>query len=565
MSSTSESFTASAAEAHADAAVGEDAVSKLEDAADADLAACAAGLSIGESAAAAVAEQTVQALCSGFGFEEELAKKAVAAIGDPSDVGLAVSWLLDQGEDRGGAVRFQRCPHLDAGLPLVAQSALAFGLPCCEGCPGAENWLCLQCGETRCSRYGKGHSIAHYTATRDAAAAAADGASGKRAVGSGPHEHPTSLSLSDLSTWCYACECYVEHERLTPLLKRMRELKFGEEGGSGKVQGRFRELKFGEEGGGGGGGSSASACLPRVPEDGGEDDAEDEPRRPLDLDAVAELIRDAPDRSVLVMVGAGASVSAGIPDFRSPGTGLYDNLQEYGLPHPEAIFDIDYFQSNPAPFYRLAREIWPSNFAPTAAHRFFRALHEKGKLLRVFTQNIDSLERLAGLPAEQIVAAHGNFDAAHMVGTGAPADIEELRAALREENPDGTPAEAGWRRLRDEYGGLVKPTITFFGEALPERFGERALEDFPEARLLLIFGTSLKVQPFASLVAHVEPGTPRLLVNRERCGEDLGLDFETEGSSDGHYRGDCDDAVHRLASLLGWDLGAAEAPAAAGS
>ena len=100
---------------------------------------------------------------------------------------------------------------------------------------------------------------------------------------------------------------------------------------------------------------------------------------------------------------------------------------------------------------------------------------------------------------------------------------------------------------------------------LPERFFRLAAEDFPECDLLIVTGTSLKVQPFASLVAHVEPGTPRLLVNRERCGEDLGLDFETEGSSDGHYRGDCDDAVHRLASLLGWDLGAAEAPAAAGS
>ena len=54
------------------------------------------------------------------------------------------------------------------------------------------------------------------------------------------------------------------------------------------------------------------------------------------------------------MTGAGISVSAGIPDFRSPGTGLYDNLKEYDLPYPEAIFDIDYFKKKPEAFYKLA-------------------------------------------------------------------------------------------------------------------------------------------------------------------------------------------------------------------
>lgn len=62
---------------------------------------------------------------------------------------------------------------------------------------------------------------------------------------------------------------------------------------------------------------------------------------PLDLERVASIIASDECRNVVVMVGAGCSTSAGIPDFRTPGTGLYDNLASYGLPHPEAIFDID--------------------------------------------------------------------------------------------------------------------------------------------------------------------------------------------------------------------------------
>ena len=74
------------------------------------------------------------------------------------------------------------------------------------------------------------------------------------------------------------------------------------------------------------------------------------------LDQISELI-SAEGAKVVVMAGAGISVSAGIPDFRTPGTGLYDNLQEYGLPHPEAIFDLDFYRVNPKPFQRLCKEL----------------------------------------------------------------------------------------------------------------------------------------------------------------------------------------------------------------
>ena len=126
-------------------------------------------------------------------------------------------------------------------------------------------------------------------------------------------------------------------------------------------------------------------------------------------------------------------------------------------------------------------------------------------------------------------------------------DIDELKAAVMA-------GEGGWRRLNAKYGGLVKPAITFFGENLPKRFLECLKTDFRNCKLLLVFGTSLMVQPFASLVRRAPSGTPRLLVNRERRGEDMGLDFDTPGSSDGLFLGDCDAGARGLAALLGWDI-----------
>ena len=79
--------------------------------------------------------------------------------------------------------------------------------------------------------------------------------------------------------------------------------------------------------------------------------------------------------------------------FRSPGTGLYDNLAEYNLPDPTSVFDLHFFNYDPKPFFRLAKELYPGNFPPNYVHHFVRMLHEKNLLLRMYTQNIDALER----------------------------------------------------------------------------------------------------------------------------------------------------------------------------
>ena len=120
---------------------------------------------------------------------------------------------------------------------------------------------------------------------------------------------------------------------------------------------------------------------------------------------------------ILVMTGAGLSTPSGIPDFRTPGSGIYDNLQKYtDLPYPEAIFDIRFFQQNPKPFYTWAKEFFPGvHYKPNDGHFFISALEKHSKLLRLFTQNIDGLELLVNLPEDKLVFAHGGFASASCI------------------------------------------------------------------------------------------------------------------------------------------------------
>ena len=82
-------------------------------------------------------------------------------------------------------------------------------------------------------------------------------------------------------------------------------------------------------------------------------------------------------KKIVVLTGAGISVSAGIPDFRSPKTGIYDNLEKYKLPNPQAIFELAYFREDPEAFYHLANEFLDtSKFEPTLTHWFIKLLQE---------------------------------------------------------------------------------------------------------------------------------------------------------------------------------------------
>lgn len=152
-------------------------------------------------------------------------------------------------------------------------------------------------------------------------------------------------------------------------------------------------------------------------------------------EAVARLLRDGVEgrkARVLVAAGAGLSVAAGIPDFRTPGTGLYDNLEKYGLPTPESVFTLEYFKEHPQAFCDLAKDLLPGSYPPTIGHCFLRLLEEKGMLLRLFTQNIDGLERLSGISPELLVEAHGSFADAHCVECHQQHSIHTWRRCIEE-------------------------------------------------------------------------------------------------------------------------------------
>ncbi|TFB01093.1 NAD-dependent protein deacetylase hst2-1 [Trichoderma ghanense] len=253
------------------------------------------------------------------------------------------------------------------------------------------------------------------------------------------------------------------------------------------------------------------------------------------LEAVAEHIKSGKARRIVVMTGAGISTAAGIPDFRSPKTGLYSNLARLNLPYAEAVFDISYFRNRPEPFYVLAQELYPGKFHPTISHAFIALLAEKGLLQMLFTQNIDCLERAAGVPAEKIVEAHGSFATQRCIECKVEFPDEHMKAhVLRGDVP-----RCG------ECKGLVKPDITFFGEALPRAFSEKS-HHTAMADLVLIIGTSLTVYPFASLPEMARKETPRVLFNMEKVGS-LG-----SRSDDVLELGACDDGIRKLAELLGW-------------
>lgn len=174
------------------------------------------------------------------------------------------------------------------------------------------------------------------------------------------------------------------------------------------------------------------------------------------LQSIAKKITSGEIRNIVCLCGAGISVSCGIPDFRSEGTGLYHNLQKYNLDRPESIFDIEFFKSNPKPFIHLAKELFPGQFKPSTTHYFLKLLHDKRKLLRVYTQNIDGLEYEAGLPTEQVIQCHGGFQTSHCINSKCQAicDNERVKKDIMDEK----------ETLCEQCGHLCKPGITFFGE-----------------------------------------------------------------------------------------------------
>jgi NAD-dependent deacetylase len=197
---------------------------------------------------------------------------------------------------------------------------------------------------------------------------------------------------------------------------------------------------------------------------------------------VAELIRDA--GTVVALTGAGISVPSGIPDFRSPGTGLWENV------NPMEVAHIDVFRNDPERFWHFYGNRFQTleDKEPNGAHRALVELERRGKLDAVITQNIDRLHRRAG--TRELIEVHGTIEHSSCLACRAQYPIDQVRARL-DQSPISVP--------ECDCGEPLKPDVVLFGEFLPEGALERAYALAAGADVLLCVGSSLEVHPIAQL------------------------------------------------------------------
>jgi NAD-dependent deacetylase len=197
---------------------------------------------------------------------------------------------------------------------------------------------------------------------------------------------------------------------------------------------------------------------------------------------LAALLRGA--SSVVALTGAGISVPSGIPDFRSPGAGLWENVD------PMEVAHIDAWRRDPERFWHFYGDRFQSlrDKEPNGAHRVLVELERRGVLDAVVTQNIDMLHRKAG--TEELIEVHGTISSSSCLSCGDSVALEEVRGR-QASAPDGVP--------RCSCGQPLKPDVVLFGELLPSEALERAGELAAGADVLLCVGSSLEVYPIAQL------------------------------------------------------------------
>jgi NAD-dependent deacetylase len=199
---------------------------------------------------------------------------------------------------------------------------------------------------------------------------------------------------------------------------------------------------------------------------------------------LASLIRDA--ESVVALTGAGISVPSGIPDFRSPGTGLWENVD------PMEVAHIDVFRRDPERFWHFYGDRFQTldSKRPNGAHEALVTLERAGLLQAVITQNIDRLHARAG--TQELIEVHGTIAHSSCLSCGAQYELDEVRGR-QQAAPDGVP--------RCDCERPLKPDVVLFGEYLPPDALERAERLAAGAEVMLCVGSSLEVYPVAQLPA----------------------------------------------------------------
>jgi NAD-dependent deacetylase len=202
------------------------------------------------------------------------------------------------------------------------------------------------------------------------------------------------------------------------------------------------------------------------------------------MNKLKELIERA--EYCVAFTGAGVSTFSGIKDFRGK-NGIYrqQNIDA------DKIFSLDYFLKDPSYYYIHARDFIYNldEKSPGIVHKVLAKLESQGLLKAVITQNIDMLHQQAG--SQNVIEIHGSPSEHYCMDCGRTFPFSEICGIVKNN-----------RVPRCECGGIIKPRIVFFGELLPEVALEQAFEAARRADLMLILGSTLVVQPAASLPVH---------------------------------------------------------------
>jgi len=227
------------------------------------------------------------------------------------------------------------------------------------------------------------------------------------------------------------------------------------------------------------------------------------------LDA-AQMIRGA--NRVVVFTGAGVSTESGIPDFRSPG-GIWTRFD------PDD-FTLEKFLSSPSTRRKQWRVLLEGGLfadaSPNAAHYAVVELERMGKLACVITQNVDNLHQKAGSDPARVFELHGNMNRLRCLDCGVDYELAAIldRAAPTEDVP-----------VCGQCGGILKPDVVFFGEALPEQTLRMANYHAAHCDLLIVIGSSLVVYPAAYIPLYAKESGARLVIlNRDETPYDANAD-----------------------------------------
>ncbi len=206
-----------------------------------------------------------------------------------------------------------------------------------------------------------------------------------------------------------------------------------------------------------------------------------------------------------VLTGAGISTLSGIPDFRSA-DGIYS--KKFGDLRVEDLLDIDFFMKHPEEFYRWARDGWYSDavYKPNIVHESLRLMEEKGILTDgIWTQNIDSLDTYCG--SKKVYELHGTLRNSTCTVCGRSYTFDETRERLKGHDYPTCPY----------CSGLLRPDIVFYGENLDSRLLDKAWDTFSSVDLTIVLGSSLVVNPVASLPnLALQSGGKVVIVNRDK-------------------------------------------------